>query len=42
VPAGRPRRLTARGLVAASTALARPAPKRRPAARRRLATEGGA
>jgi PadR family transcriptional regulator PadR len=45
-PAGRPRRhlyrLTAGGLVAARTALAQAAPKRRPAARRRLATEGGA
>jgi PadR family transcriptional regulator, regulatory protein PadR len=45
-PAGRPRRhlyrLTAGGLVAARTALAEAAPKRRPAARRRLATEGGA
>ena len=45
-PAGRPRRhlyrLTADGLVAARTALAQPAPKRQPAVRRRLATEGGA
>jgi PadR family transcriptional regulator PadR len=45
-PAGRPRRhlyrLTACGLVDARTALARAAPERRPAARRRLATEGGA
>ncbi len=45
-PAGRPRRhryrLTAGGLVAARPALARAAPKLRPAARRRLATEGGA
>jgi PadR family transcriptional regulator, regulatory protein PadR len=45
-PAGRPRRhlyrLTAGGLVAARTALAQAAPKRRTAARRRLATEGGA
>jgi len=45
-PAGRPRRhlyrLTAGGLVAARTALAEAAPKRQPAARRRLATEGGA
>jgi PadR family transcriptional regulator PadR len=49
-PAGRPRRhlyrLTCDGLVAARTALAQAAPKRRPAASRaarpRLATEGGA
>jgi PadR family transcriptional regulator, regulatory protein PadR len=49
-PAGRPRRhlyrLTSDGLVAARTALAQAAPKRQPAARRaarrRLATEGGA
>jgi PadR family transcriptional regulator PadR len=45
-PAGRPRRhlyqLTAAGLVAARTALAQTAPKRQPAARRRLATEGRA
>jgi DNA-binding PadR family transcriptional regulator len=45
-PAGRPRRhlyrLTSDGLVAAHTALSQAAPKRRPAARRRLATEGGA
>ena len=48
-PAGRPRnlyRLTAGGLVAARTAPAQAAPKRQPAAgraaRRRLATEGGA
>jgi PadR family transcriptional regulator, regulatory protein PadR len=45
-PAGRPRRhlyrLTAGGLAAARTALAQAASKRRPEARRRLATEGGA
>ncbi len=49
-PAGRPRRhlyrLTGNGLVAARTALAQAAAKRQPtagrAARRRLATEGGA
>lgn len=45
-PTGRPRRhlyrLTADGLVAARTALAQAALKRRPVARRRLATEGGA
>jgi PadR family transcriptional regulator PadR len=45
-PAGRPRRhlyrLTAGGLAAARTALAQAAPKKRPAVRRRLATEGGA
>jgi PadR family transcriptional regulator, regulatory protein PadR len=45
-PAGRPRRhlyrLTADGLVAARTALAEVVPKRQPAARRRLATQGGA
>ena len=45
-PAGRPRghlyRLLPDGLVAARAALAQAAPKRRPAARRRLATEGGA
>ena len=45
-PAGRPRRhlyrLTADGLAAARTALAQAAPRRRPTARRRLATEGGA
>jgi DNA-binding PadR family transcriptional regulator len=45
-PAGRPRRhlyrLTAGGLVAARTALAEAAPTRRPVARRRLATGGGA
>jgi PadR family transcriptional regulator, regulatory protein PadR len=44
-PAGRPRRhlyrLTAGGLVAARAALAQAAPSRRPASRRRLATEGG-
>jgi PadR family transcriptional regulator PadR len=45
-PAGRPRRhlyqLSAGGLVAARTGLAQTATKRRPSARRRLATEGGA
>ena len=45
-PAGRPRRhlyrLTAHGLVVARAALAQAVPKRKPAARRRLATEGGA
>ena len=49
-PAGRPRRhlyrLTSDGLVTARTALAQAAAKRQPAtvraARRRLATEGGA
>jgi PadR family transcriptional regulator, regulatory protein PadR len=45
-PAGRPRRhlyrLTAGGLVAARTALAEAVPKRQPAVRRRLATQGGA
>jgi PadR family transcriptional regulator, regulatory protein PadR len=45
-PAGRPRRhlyrLTSDGLVAARTALAEAVPKQKPAARRRLATEGGA
>jgi DNA-binding PadR family transcriptional regulator len=45
-PAGRPRRhlyrLTPDGLVAARTALAQAAAKRQPAARRRLATQGGA
>jgi PadR family transcriptional regulator, regulatory protein PadR len=45
-PAGRPRRhlyrLTADGLVAARAALAEAVPRRQPAARRRLATEGGA
>ena len=45
-PAGRPRRhlyrLTEDGLVAARDALPQAAPERRPAARRRLATEGGA
>jgi PadR family transcriptional regulator PadR len=45
-PAGRPRRhlyrLTAGGLAAARTALAAAVPKQQPAARRRLATEGGA
>jgi PadR family transcriptional regulator, regulatory protein PadR len=45
-PAGRPRRhlyrLTAGGLVAARTALAEAVPERQPAARRRLATQGGA
>jgi DNA-binding PadR family transcriptional regulator len=45
-PAGRPRRhlyrLTAGGLATARTALAQAATKPRPAARRRLATEGGA
>jgi PadR family transcriptional regulator PadR len=45
-PAGRPRRhlyrLTAEGLVAARAALAQAVPKRKPTARRRLATEGGA
>jgi PadR family transcriptional regulator, regulatory protein PadR len=49
-PAGRPRRhlyrLTSDGLVAARTALAQAVPRRQPAARRaarrRLATDGGA
>jgi DNA-binding PadR family transcriptional regulator len=45
-PAGRPRRhlyrLTAGGLGAARAALAQAAPKRQSAARRRLATQGGA
>jgi PadR family transcriptional regulator PadR len=45
-PAGRPRRhlyrLTGDGLVAARRALAQTASQRRPATRRRLATEGGA
>jgi DNA-binding PadR family transcriptional regulator len=45
-PVGRPRRhlyrLTAGGLLAARTALAEAVPKRQPAARRRLATQGGA
>ena len=45
-PAGRPRRhlyrLTADGLVAARDALPQAALEHRPAARRRLATEGGA
>ncbi len=45
-PAGRPRRhlyrLTAGGLVVARAALEQAAPERRPAAWRRLATEGGA
>ena len=45
-PAGRPRRhlyrLTADGLVATRAALAQVAPQRRPAARQRLAMEGGA
>jgi PadR family transcriptional regulator, regulatory protein PadR len=44
-PAGRPRRhlyrLTGDGLVAARMALAEAVRKRQPAARRRLATEGG-
>ena len=44
-PAGRPRRhlyrLTGEGLVVARTALAEASRKRRPAARRRLAPEGG-
>jgi DNA-binding PadR family transcriptional regulator len=45
-PAGRPRRhlyrLTADGLTVAHAALAEAAPKRQPATRRRLATQGGA
>jgi len=45
-PAGRPRRhlyrLTADGLATARAALAGAAPKRQPAAGRRLATQGGA
>ena len=44
--AGRPRRhlyrLTGDGLIAARMALAEAVPKRQPATRRRLATEGGA
>src|SRR5690349_2849237 len=44
-PAGRPRRhlyrLTGDGLIAARMALAEALPKRQPATRRRLATEGG-
>lgn len=45
-PAGRPRRhlyrLTSDGLIAAHAALAEAVPPRQPAARRRLATQGGA
>jgi PadR family transcriptional regulator, regulatory protein PadR len=45
-PAGRPRRhlyrLTSDGLVTARAALAEAVPERQPAARRRLATQGGA
>ena len=45
-PAGRPRRhlyrLTADGLIATRAALAQVAPKPRPAARQRLAMQGGA